>query len=727
MTTRPDRSCWWIIGLAVAVCMAHLPLVCADDPPASPDKAGKPADLTSPAKLEQIAAELRALHAEDDPLVVGLVRDLDTFRQQLLRDMQARAEAREAALERVVEERSAGRLMEALGAALQAAGQSSDPKSLLSDPRMAELVEQTERAADEAAAKGDWLEVMSLYRRLNLLFDPATPYRKEYERAEERVRILNTYAPEQLEAMHRRSTDGPDVDGEPALPEIDVEPSEPWEQALEGVRFRTLVEAIRSARRHVSSPQTRQLVLGAVDRLLLLVDVDGLGKTFPALDNDVKANAFRTFLRATRRKAEKARFGAFNDPTGRMLKRILDYSEDHDILPRRVLVYEMGQGAVGTLDKFSEIVWPYRRERLKRSTQGEFTGVGIQIKLSKDRRIAVVTPIRNTPAFHAGVRPGDIIAEVEGKKTAGRSLDKAVHAITGPEGTTVTLGMERKGDEGLTQIPLVRALVPIESVLGWRLKSDNEWDYHIDRANRIGYIRLTQFVPQSADDLDLAIEQMREDGGFRGLILDLRFNPGGLLRQAVEVANRFVPRGTIVSIVNADRQQKSELLAWPTKAYEKMEMVVLVNRTSASASEIVAGAVQDYGRATIIGTRTYGKGSVQDVFPVDGRRASLKLTTQYYMLPEKRIVHRAPDATSWGIDPDLVVHATDSQVIESLELRREADVLYGSDPASDHVDPQIILDKGADPQLTAALLVLKRRLLADRIRMAQSARPNRTP
>jgi len=263
------------------------------------------------------------------------------------------------------------------------------------------------------------------------------------------------------------------------------------------------------------------------------------------------------------------------------------------------------------------------------------------------------------------------------------------------------------------------------------LKTDNEWDYYIDRANRIGYVRLTQFVPQSADDLDLAVEQMRQGHGLAALILDLRFNPGGLLRQAVEVANRFIPEGRIVSIVNANRQQRSELRAWPDKAYQKMELVILVNRTSASASEIVAGAIQDYGRATVIGTRSYGKGSVQDVYPLNRNRAYLKLTTQYYMLPGKRIIHREPNATSWGIDPDLVVQATDQQVIETLELRREADVLYAgnrnADTTSEHVTPRSILDKGIDPQLEAALLVLKTRLLADRIRMAQSRRPAHTP
>jgi len=471
--------------------------------------------------------------------------------------------------------------------------------------------------------------------------------------------------------------------------------------------------------------------LGAIDRLLLLIDVDGLGQTFPALSDRAKARSFRSFLRQKRREIEKAHFGLFRDPTEKLLEDVLAYSSKHGMMPRNVLVYEMGQGAIGTLDKFSEVIWPYRKEQLERSTQGEFTGVGIQIRLSEESRITVVTPIRRTPAFDAGIRHGDVIAQVDAQDTTGCSLDKAVHAITGPEGTTVTLGIERPGQQELLQVRLVRARVPIESVWGWQLKPTNEWDYHIDRTHQIGYIRLTQFVPQSADDLDLAVEQMRQSHGLRGLVLDLRFNPGGLLRQAVEVANRFVPEGRIVSIVNADRQQRSELRAWPDKAYEKMEVVALVNRTSASASEIVAGALQDYGRATIIGTRTYGKGSVQDVYPLYRDRAYLKLTTQYYMLPGKRLIHREPSAKSWGIDPDLVIQATDQQVIEALDLRREADVLYTGNsttaPPAERVSPQEILDKGMDPQLEAALLVIKTRLMADRIRMAQGKRQANTP
>ena len=744
MPIRPHCCWWWIVGLAVALNAPATPLHAAETtsttvtPQIAWSGLGDLPDQASPELFDRILTELRGVEAEQDPRIAGLVRDLEAYRQHRLDDARVRDEATGKALDVMAEKRDSGALKDALAAAIEASSQTEDQQALLADPGVQTLIEQAEHAAVKATAQGDWLEVMSLYRYLNYLFEPQAPYRDPYELAESRVRILGLYAPEKLREMQRRRQRieaGKSPDAEPAEGDAESDgheiDAEPWQEVLKGVELVILTEAISSARNHVTSPETRQLLLGAIDRLLLVIDVEGLGAEFPALDDPAKVQSFRAFLRGKRREIEQAHFGHFRNPTHRLLQSVLEYSHDHDLLPRNVLVFEMTQGALGTLDKFSEVIWPYRTEGLERSTQGEFTGVGIQIRMSKDDRITVMTPIRNTPAFHAGVRANDIIAQVEGQKTDGWSLDKAVHIITGAPGTTVTIGLERPGQDELVTVNLIREVVPIESVSGWELEPDNEWDYYIDQPNRIGYIRLSQFVPQSADDMDVAVEKMRGTAGLDGLILDLRFNPGGLLRQAVEVANRFIPDGTIVSTVNAERQQRTKLTAWPGKAYGNLEVVVLINQTSASASEIVAGAVQDYGRATIVGERSYGKGSVQDVYEIAGARAYLKLTTQYYMLPMKRIIHRESNSTTWGIEPDWLVPTTDQQAADAIVQRRSADVLYPmGDPAVDpatHPKAQDILDKGVDPQLETALLMLKTRLLADRIRLAQSRQPERTP
>jgi carboxyl-terminal processing protease len=729
ITTRSNRRWWCICGLALLLSLATnanlhaLESTRESDPGLTswsvPDDVP---DLASPKILDRVLAKLRANDAEDDAGGVGLIGDLETYRQHRLDDIQARSIATVEALDKMVEHRQAGKIIQALTTALEASSQSLDPQALLEDVRVKTLIEQTEAAAVAATAQGRWLEVMGLYRLLNMLFDPASPYRKPYELAEMRIRILARYAPDQVEQMRKRLQ-------EHALDEeadYRAEPDpESWQVVLEGVELRMLTQAIRNSSRHVSSPHMRQLLHGAVDRLLLLIDIDGLGSTFDALNDPAKVQDFRRFLHDKRREIDEARFGLLHNPTNRLLNDILVYSQEHDLLPRRVLIFELAQGAIGTLDRFSEVVWPYHTKNLERSTKGVFMGVGIQIRLSEDREIKVITPIRNTPAFHNGVSAGDIIATVDGHATAGWSLNRAVHAITGPQGSKVTLGMKRQDVEELVLIELHRARVPIESVLGWKLKPDNDWDFYIDKPNRIGYIRLSQFVPQSADDLDHAVAQMQHDAGLDALILDLRFNPGGLLSQAVQVANRFVPRGRIVSIVNADRVEKGKKDARPDRAYDPMEVVVLINRTSASASEIVAGAVQDHQRAIIVGGRSYGKGSVQDVFPIDNYRAYLKLTTQYYMLPLNRIIHRKPGDSTWGIDPDLKIDGPEKKVAEALNLRQKADVLYPPKATTEDQskDPQKILDQGVDPQLETALLIIKLKLRDNRIRIAQRHAP----
>jgi carboxyl-terminal processing protease len=399
-------------------------------------------------------------------------------------------------------------------------------------------------------------------------------------------------------------------------------------------------------------------------------------------------------------------------------------------LPDAVILREFGDGAMADLDTYSEVIWPDKLRRFQQATQGNFVGVGILIRYSDKREIMVVNPLEGTPAYFAGVKPNDLIVEVNSESTVGWSLNDAVDRITGPKGTTVTIGLKREGEEGLLEIPITRDVIKIRTVKGWWKEDLDEtgepvWNWYIDPVSRIAYIRLTQFTEDSYDDLREAWRQITRDGEPSGLILDLRHNPGGLLTSAVRVANLFLPgRASIVTGEDKDGRR-----VWGQRArpghdeWSNVPTVVLINKGSASASEIVAGCLQAHDAAVIVGERSFGKGSVQTVHPV-GRQALLKLTTQYYRLPSPddgvtpgRLVHKRPGADVWGVDPDLEVSMSAKQVIKAINIRQAAEIIpldeegkvNPDDPERENVNQ--LLAEGIDPQLETALLILQAQAL----------------
>jgi carboxyl-terminal processing protease len=299
---------------------------------------------------------------------------------------------------------------------------------------------------------------------------------------------------------------------------------------------------------------------------------------------------------------------------------------------------ELVQGAIrgmlSTLDPHSAYMTPDMYKEIQVETKGEFGGVGIQIGI-KDNRLAVIAPIEGTPAHKAGIRAGDFIVKVNEESTKDLTLMDAVQRMRGPKGTKVNLTIQREGAPELLQFSLVRDLIKIESV-----KSKV-----ID--NTIAYIRLTQFQESTGKDLSRVLKQFR-DQKLQSTILDLRNNPGGLLTAAVEVSEQFASPGKLVVYIKGRDGRKDEYVSRLKDQPEDYPMIVLVNEGSASASEIVAGALQDWGRAVIVGTTTFGKGSVQTILPLmDG--SGLRLTTAKYYTPKGRSIQ------STGIVPDIVV------------------------------------------------------------------------
>ncbi len=291
------------------------------------------------------------------------------------------------------------------------------------------------------------------------------------------------------------------------------------------------------------------------------------------------------------------------------------------------------RGMLSTLDPHSAYMTPEMYKEMQVETKGEFGGVGIQIGV-KDNRLAVIAPIEGTPAYRAGIKAGDFITKVNDESTKDLTLMDAVQKMRGPKGTKVNLTIQRDGTADPLQFSLVRDTIKIESVKSKVL--DN-----------IGYVRLTQFQEATGRDLSKALKQFKEQK-IHSTILDLRNNPGGLLTAAVEVSEQFLPNGKLVVYTKGRESKKDE---WFAKGKDQMEdapMIILVNEGSASASEIVAGALQDYGRAVIVGTTSFGKGSVQTILPL-GDGSGLRLTTAKYYTPKGRSIQ------STGITPDIVV------------------------------------------------------------------------
>ncbi len=292
------------------------------------------------------------------------------------------------------------------------------------------------------------------------------------------------------------------------------------------------------------------------------------------------------------------------------------------------------RGMLSTLDPHSAYMTPEMYKEMQVETKGEFGGVGIQIGV-KDNRLTVIAPIEGTPAFRAGIKAGDAIMKINNEVTKDLTLMDAVTKMRGPKGTKVHLTIQRDGVTDPMNFELLRDTIKIESVKGKLIEKN------------IAYVRLTQFQESTGRDLAKAIKQLREQHA-TGTILDLRNNPGGLLTAAVEVSEQFVAPGKLIVYIKGRDGRKDEYVAKAREGVDESPMIILVNEGSASASEIVAGAMQDWGRAVVVGTTSFGKGSVQTILPLqDG--SGLRLTTAKYYTPKGRTIQ------STGITPDIVV------------------------------------------------------------------------
>lgn len=632
-----------------------------------------------------------------------------------------------AALERAAGEsdpsKGALAVSDALKAVVEMVMISPDRGAVLEQPRVADLVQRAEATARSAEERGDWLVANELFVRLHGLYEEQGTYKGDMDRLSRRLALLRLYVPERLwELRQARQL----AAGEKPLPPYNPI-ADSYQDKLRTVDRNLVMQSIARYSRHVDQPPLGRLLIGGLEAVDTLVTTRDLTRVFPGLGHGEALSQFRAFVESARAQLQAP--GAASDfgTMDSLLARLSELNARTIAIPDQALLHEFGNGAMASLDEFTAIIWPDEMARFDRITQGRFPGVGIRIEYDELFNIRVVTPLEGRPADRAGVRAGDIIKKVDGRSIFGATLDQAVEMITGPVNTPVTLTMERVGPDNQTQeldFTIVRAQIDVPSAQGWRRvgAAEDAWDWFIDPVARVGYVRLTGFSEKTDAEFGRALSQM-QDEGLNALILDLRHNPGGLLDQAVRIVGRFIGRGVVVMMKGAGDQLADPQSAVGRATLSSLPVAVLVNEGSASASEIVSGALQHYALQSgipvrIVGQRTFGKGSVQNVYALAGGTAKLKLTTQYYALPNGRIIHRRPGDKAWGVEPDVKVDMLPQQIADSITLRRNADVWH--DPAlprppgkgNEPADPSDLLAKGLDPQLHAALVLVQSQTVA---------------
>ena len=620
-------------------------------------------------RFEDATAKIATL-SRSDAAVERLSGWLDDMNEQT----QMRAEMTLADYEKYVQwaqrRHRKDELSKALDYTVRALNSAVSREAFRQEGWVGDLIDDAMAKAAELRLEKEWLEALSLYYQIGEILERDANVRRL-------IRECRTHA--RLDAIYNKENK--------------------WEERLVGIEQRMVVDALREIdRKYVEEVDFRALTEAALEQMLLLTESAALRELFESVQDDLERGAFEARIRANLAKVRNASRVDFKVARDQFLN-ALRINRQTIQLPEELVVNEYMGGCLEELDDFTAVMWPAQMPEFNKHTRGDFVGVGIQIRAHynpelKDDEIVVVTPIEDSPAYDAGIQTGDIITKVDGKPIMGISLTKAVETITGPIGTSVTLTVRRESEPGELAFILKRDNIKIHSVKGFARDpvDDQKWQYMIDPEYGIGYIRVVSFQENSVEDLRKTIDHLARNK-LRGLILDLRFNPGGLLRTAVQFSELFLDENeTIVSTRGLNSP------TWPIPArrrgpYCEVPLVVLVNEQSASASEIVAGAVKDHDRGLIVGERTYGKFSVQNLIQLARSDAYLKLTTARYYLPSGKSLHRDEDSTEWGVETDILIPLVSKEVTKIWQGFRKRDII-GS--RADTLAQKVLSDEEAD-------------------------------
>jgi len=359
-----------------------------------------------------------------------------------------------------------------------------------------------------------------------------------------------------------------------------------------------------------------------------------------------------------------------------LFQKVLHFVENNYVeeVKNKDIMYGAIKGMLETLDPHSTFLTAEVFRDMKIDTSGKFGGIGIEIGM-KDNILTIIAPIEDTPAWKAGLKPGDRIVKINSESTKGMNLVEAVSKMRGKKGTDVTLSIYRDGFEKIREVAITRDIIKIQAVKFEELESG------------YGYIRIATFNENTSNDLKKALGKLESKQKLKGLVLDMRTNPGGLLDQAVEVASQFIDNGVVVSTIGRNKDQKDVKYARKGSARKDFPMAILVNSSTASAAEIVAGALQDHKRALVLGVQTFGKGSVQTVIDL-GNETGLKLTIARYYSPSGRSIQEK------GIVPDVILDDYDPKLL--TEAKRKQDFLREKDLKSHLLNDE---EKSAEDKL----------------------------
>jgi len=402
--------------------------------------------------------------------------------------------------------------------------------------------------------------------------------------------------------------------------------------------------------------------------------------------------------------AHRSEYGRMFDTFTEVLNKVdQEYLREVD---NRVLFEGALHGMVSRLDPYSAYISPKQFPELKSTLEQKFDGLGIRIGKEEGSDLPVViSPMADSPAFLAGVRANDTILQINGRSTAGATVSEIVDRLREQPDEPVRLIVQHQGETTPVELSIQRASFAVPVVLGDLRGEDNQWGYQLSGHPEIGYVRVTSFGRYTVKELKAALETLTEQH-VRGVILDLRNNGGGMLTEAIGMCNLFLKEGRIVSTRGRHGVERETWDADGDALFADLPLVILVNQYTASASEIVAACLQDHHRATIVGQRSWGKGTVQNVIDLEHGRSGLKLTTASYWRPSGRDIHRHEDNKTqedWGIQPDTgyEVKLTEDETVELAKARDQRDIVRAADATTAELPA---LD---DPQLAKALEALQ--------------------
>ena len=558
--------------------------------------------------------------------------------------------------------------------------------------------------AEKYEAENKWLDAYSrIYSYLTVLDEKNEAYEEHARRLIRQASLVDMYVPDPNQE------------------------SVSWQERREGITFSMINRGVQQLHySYVEKPDYQDMILKGLDYCRYLGSTVKLAETFENLSDEQAVKSYLDGIEELTVQAKSKDATQINHTQVlEFLRYVQRVNESSLKFPLEVILAEYAQGAFSALDGYTYLIWPADVEEFQKDMTNEFFGVGIEI--GQPHGLLEVTSLLNGhPAMEAGLDAGDVILAIDGKSTSNITMEMAVKRITGPKGTDVVLTIDRQGFDEPRDFTITRDRIIVQTVRGLYRGQQGQWQYFVDKEQGIGYVQIKSFSSsKTSSDFSRAVRHL-EQQGLRGLIVDLRRNSGGFLSAAVEVVDFFVANGPIVSTRASDPLGGNVDYAKAAGTFNpEIPVIVLVDSMSASASEIVSGALKDHQRALIVGSRTFGKGNVQTVQKLLPTAAELKMTIAYYYLPSNRRVHRDPkdkDNEDYGVEPDITIELTSKQLLGQYEVHRNASILHQNTDADENDDRKVygadeLLD--SDLVLQMAVLCMKADLAAKELGHAQ--------